>query len=527
MNEMGSYARKPRMAACTSIAQASKNRTRPRGLPDYATGDWLIDNLGSEPSIITPFLEKDAYGGDVQGPILESLLTRDLDTFEWQPWLAESYEQKADGVTFVFVLRKEARFSDGTPVTADDVVFSYNTMMDPGIDDDRDKAYGSRIESCKKIDDRTIEFKFKEPYFKALETAGTISIIPKHVYEYKTADEYNKRTDLLIGSGPYLFDKSQWIRGQRITLVRNDKYWGEKGTFDRQVLLFLQNPEAAFQAFENGNLDEFTPQPDQYAKYSKDPEFTKKYYTYGFDLPTGGYRYIGWNLRKPMFSDKETRQALMMLIDRQGIVDTIEHGLAQVIAGPFSPLTPQHDPSIKPLPFDPRAAKMKLKEAGWELNSDGVLERNGVQFKFDLTIPADSPVYTEICEIIKNQFARVGIIMRITPFEFSVLVDRLDKRDFDAAMLGWTGDIEGDPYQIWDSDSIKDKGSNFIGFSNPEADKLIEAGRREMDESKRMVIWHKLEAIIHDQQPYTFMMAGKSLAFINRRFKNTEPYKTV
>lgn len=498
----------------------------PRGFADYVTGDWLIDNLGSEPSIITPFLDKDAYGNDVQSPILETLLVRDPNTFEWQPWLAESYDQKADGVTIVFVLRKEATFSDGAPVTADDVVFSYNTMMDPNVDDDRYKASGSRIQSCTKIDDRTVQFKFKDQFFQALETAGGIPVIPKHIYQYKSADEYNKKTDLLIGSGPYLFDKAQWIRGQRITLVRNPNYWGHKGTFDRTVLLFLQNPQAAFQAFQNGDLDEFGPQPDQYEKYSQDPDFKNKFITYSFDRPNSGYRYIGWNEKKAVFADKETRQALTMLIDRKGIIDTIQHGMAREISGPFSPLTKQYDPSIQPLPFSPRAAKLKLKKAGWELNADGVLERNGVQFKFDLMLPADLPVYTQIAETIKNQFAKAGIIMRITPFEFSVMVDRLDNRNFDAAMLGWTGGIEEDPYQIWHSDSIKNKGSNFISWSDPEADKLIEAGRREMDEGKRMIIWHQLHAIIHDQQPYTFLAIGKGLAFINGRFKNTEPYKT-
>lgn len=500
----------------------------PRGQGDYAAGDWLIENLGSEPSIITPFLDKDAYGHEIQNPIIESLLTRNPETFEWEPFLAESYEIKPDNVTIRFTLRKEAKFSDGVPVTADDVVFSFKTMMDPKIDDDRYKSSGSRIESCQKIDERTVEFKFKEPYFQALETAGGVPVIPEHVYKYTSAEEYNKKTDLLVGTGPYLFDKAQWTRGQRIVLVRNPQYWAtnQMPTFDKLVYLFLQNPQAAFQEFQNGNLDEFSPQADQYAKLSKDPDFTSRFQLYNFERPNSGYRYIGWNEQNPIFADKLTRQALTMLVDRKGIIDTFQYGLAKEITGPFSPLTPQCDQTIKPLPFNVRAAKKKLLEAGWVLNANGVLERAGKEFRFELTIPSDSPNYQQISETLKLQFAKAGIIMQITPYEFSVMVDRLDKRQFDAAMLGWTGGIEEDPYQIWHSDSIEKKGSNFISWSNPEADKLIVEGRREMDEAKRLAIWHKLHAIIHEEQPYTFMMIGTSRAFIQKRFQNTAPYKT-
>ncbi len=498
----------------------------PHDKADFAQGDWYVDNLGSEPSIITPFLDKDAYGNDVQSPILESLITRDQETFEWQPWLAESYEQKADGVTIVYKLRKEACFSDGTPVTADDVVFSFATMMDKDIDDDRYKAGGDRVESCTKIDDRTVQFKFKEPFFQELEVSGGIGIIPKHLYAYTKAEEYNKRTDLLVGSGPYVFQKDQWLRGQKIVLKRNDKYWGPKPPFDQLVYVFIQNPQAAFQAFQGGDIDSFVPDPEQYTKFSQDDAFKAKYTIYKYDRPNSGYGYIGWNEKKPMFADVKTRTALTMLVDRDTMIQTLLYGLAHPITGPFSYMTPQNDATIKPLPFDPRAARALLADAGWKLNDQNILVRNGVEFRFDLSIPADSPLYQKVCEVIKNQFSKAGIIMTIAPYEFSVLVDHLDTRNYDAAMLGWTGSVEEDPYQIWHSDSIKDKeGSNFISWSNPEADKLIAAGRKELDDAKRQEIWHKLLKVIADDQPYTFLWIQSARDFIQQRFKNTEPYK--
>jgi len=214
-----------------------------------------------------------------------------------------------------------------------------------------------------------------------------------------------------------------------------------------------------------------------------------------------------------------------MLVDRDTLINTILFGLAQNISGPFCFMTPQNDSSIKPLPFDPRAARALLEEAGWKLNAQNVLVRDGAEFRFDLMIPASDTEYQKICEVIKNQFAKAGIIVTIAPFEFSVLVDRLDNRNFDAAMLAWTGQVEDDPYQIWHSDSIKDKGSNFISWNNKDADALIEAGRKELDEKKRTEIWHKLHKLIADQQPYTFLWFTTSRDFVQPRIENFQPHR--
>lgn len=496
----------------------------PLNLPNYATGDWYVYNLGSEPSVITPYIDKDAYGSQVQSTILESLVGRNPETFEFEPVLAESYEASADGLTFKFVLRKEAHFSDGHPMTADDVLFSYNTITAEGIDSDRAKGYFAQVKSCTKLNDRTVVFTFSQPYFKALETCGGLEIIPAHIYKWKTPAEYNNRNALLVGSGPYIF--KEWKSGQQIVLVRNDNYWGIRGTYDRVVYRFIQNPQAAFQSFLNEEIDQFTPLPIQYEKYAKDPEFNKKFKPFLFKIPNAGYRYIGYNLTRAMFKDKLTRQALSMLINRQAIIDGIQLGQAIPITGPFSPMTPQNDATVQPVPYDVDGAKKKLQEAGWKLSRKNILERDGQPFKFDLALPSQSPDYQRIAEYVKQQLKGAGIEVVISPYEFSVLVDRLDNRNFDASMLGWTGGIEGDPFQIWHSKSIADKGSNFVSFNNPQADKLIDEGRRTLDDAKRMEIWHKLHRVIADEQPYTFLSMAMAREFVNGRFENTAPYKT-
>jgi peptide/nickel transport system substrate-binding protein len=497
----------------------------PTTQPGYVTGDWLVQDISTEPKVIAPFIVKDYPGEQVQQPVLESLVGVNAETFEIEPVLAESYWVSADGLTLRFKLRTNINFSDGTPVTVEDVLFSYNTLMNPDVDSAASRSGFEKVKACKKIDDRTVEFDMKEPFFQSLPVVGGLSIIPEHVYKFKTGDDYNNRGALLVGSGAYKVDR--WDRGQQIVLVRNDRYWGKRATFDRLVYKFIENEQAGFQAFEDGQIDRFEPTGDQYAKFSDDPEFLQKFKAYKYLRVNSGYGFIGWNLKRPMFKDKETRRALTMLLDRQAMIDTLLKKMGAMEAGPFNPLSPQHDPSVQPLPYDPEGAKRLLAQAGWKPGTDGVLTRDGVRFEFSLSMGAGAPILERIANYIKNQFATAGIRMNVTPWEFSVLQTRMDDRNFDALTMAWMRSSlpEDDPYQIWDSASIKDKGSNEISWDNKESDELLEAARTTIDPAKRMELWHKWEKLIVDEQPYTFLWARYDRMFVNGRFENTEPYK--
>lgn len=497
--------------------------------PDFATGDWQIRNLASEPKVIEPFIEKDLYGQIAQSPTVETLLQINPDTFQYEPLLAESYWISADGLTYRFRLRKEACFSDGKPVTADDVVFTYNTIMNPDVDCAPLRSFMTSVKSCVKIDDRTVEFHMSEPYFGALNTLGLMLILPEHIYKFTKGEEYNAHGDRLVGSGPYVLQS--WERGQRLVYVRNDKYWGPRPTFDKLIFTFIQNPQAALQSLQSGQLDALStedngsPTPDQFLEFSKKPEFLEKFTAEKYARPTSGFYFIGYNEARPMFHDKETRQALTMLIDREAIIHTILKDQAMPTVGPFSPITPQHDPAIKPWPYDPEAAKKKLAEAGWKPGPDGILVRDGHRFEFDFSMGTGNPLGERIANYVKEQFSHAGISMRITPWEFAVLMGRVDDRNFDAIMMGWSAIIEDDPNQVFSSRSIANKGSNSIGFDNKESDALIDEARRTLDTNKRMELWHKWERLISDEQPYTFLYSRLDRAFIDKRFKNTAAYK--
>jgi len=285
---------------------------------------------------------------------------------EFEPTVADWYEISADGLRFKFHLRPQVCFSDGVPMTADDVVFSFNTVMNKDVDAAPLRSYYEKVKGCKKIDARTVEFEMSEPYFLAMEFVGGLSIIPEHVYKFDKGDDFNRRGDILIGSGPYRVEK--WDRGQKITMARNEKYWGDRPTYDKIVYLFIGNPQAQLQSFLNGQLDymgePIAPDPEQYLQYAKDPEFLKKFTAYKYSRPVGMYMYVGYNCDKPMFKDKQTRQALTMLIDRKEIIDKMLQGFGTEMTGPFSPRVKQNDATIKPFPYDVDAAKKQLAAAG-------------------------------------------------------------------------------------------------------------------------------------------------------------------
>ncbi|MBD3609917.1 MAG: ABC transporter substrate-binding protein, partial [Gammaproteobacteria bacterium] len=191
--------------ATDGTSKAFRRAQHATSLPGYQEGDWLVQSFGINLKTITPVISKDAYASDVQGYVLESLLTRDPDSLEYVGLLAESWKVSQDGLVFTFNLRRDVKFSDGHPLTADDVVFSYELVMNERIDAPHLRAYYNKIKSVKTVDKYTVEFRFKEPYFNSLSLAGSLSVMPRHFYQpyINNPESFNQSKGLLLGSGPY------------------------------------------------------------------------------------------------------------------------------------------------------------------------------------------------------------------------------------------------------------------------------------------------------------------------------------
>jgi len=509
------------LAMGLSLPASSAAFAEPPKFTPEQMGGTLRGNFNAEPQTLNPLTYKDVYAAIVHDRVFESLIERDPDTLEFGGLLAERWEVSADGKVITFYLNPKARFSDGTPVTADDVVFTYETIMNPKIDARSVASYFEDCQGCEKVDNLTVRFTWKKVYFKSLETSG-ILVIPKHVYEFKDPNEFNEINDKLVGSGPYKF--GEWKTGQHLVLVRNENYWRRPPAIDRVAWRFILEDQAAVQALLAGELDELGVAPEWWVKLEPRADVRERFQMLRYSSPGNGYTYIGWNNAKPLFADRRVRLAMTHLVWRRELMKYLLYDIGEVITGPFWSKSPQYDRTIQPWPFSREEALRLLKEAGWEdRNGDGWLENEkGERFEFELCSATGNPLTRDIVRILQEELRRVGMDMHVRLYEWSVFTLKLDNHDFDAVMLGWSGAVEDDPYQIWHSSQIADRGSNFISFRSVEADRLIEEARVTLDAAKRSAIYHRFHRLLHEQQPYTFLWSRESLRLVSKRIKGVK-----
>lgn len=515
----------------TAIKNAGTTDGRPRG-------DWFVWALPAEPRTLNPLTARDLYARYVRGygKVFQTLADYDVATMKLKGVLAESWTLEDDGKVITFKLRPEAKWSDGKPVTADDVVFSVETVKNPKIDCPDVRNYFEDLVRVEKIDDHTVRYHWRKKYFKSLEVAGDGTfIIPKHIYGPVVAadpEKFNRirgstadnKDDPVIGSGPYILER--WDTGQSITLARNTNYWGDPPALDKMVFKFIKNEQAALQAFEKGEVDMIAPTPRQYDAKANDPEFRRKYRIVKFSSPLSGYSYVGYNGKKPLFADKRVRQALTMALDRELIIRDMWFNIGQVGYSPFYQMGPQTAPDLKPWPYDLERSRRLLAEAGWrDTDGDGILDKDGRKFAFKFLMTTDNKVGEEQARYLQSQFAKLGIKVELNALEWSSFLEKINNQDYECTALAWGGGSpENDPYQIWHSSQAVDRGSNFVSFINKRADELIEQARQELDTDKRNALYHEFHRILHEEQPYTFLVAREFVYFINPRFENVKAH---
>lgn len=479
----------------------------------------LYVHMGAEPGTLNPIIATDGYAHAINLKIYEFLVDRDYDTLDIKPMLAERWEISPDKMRFRFYLKKGIFWSDGVEFTADDVVYSFNKIMDPKVASAQLKVYYIDIKSCKKINKYTVEFFYSRPYYLALIFCGGMPIVPKHVFDNGTDFNTHKNNRFPVGTGPYKFDR--WDTGKNIVLVRNERYRGAKPDIRKVVYKIIAEESVALQMLKKGEIDIMGIRDIEWVRQTNSKKFTDHFYKLKYYLPS--FSYIGWNEQRPFFKDRRVRLAMTHLVNRKDILDKLLFGLGEIVIGPFYIFSKSYNKNIKPWPFNPERAKQLLKEAGWiDHDGDGILDKDGVKFSFTFTMASGSKFSERLVSILKEDFAKVGIDMNINRYEWAVFLEKIQSRNFDATSLAWSDpDFQDDPYQIWHSSQIKG-GSNYIGFSSREADRIIERARMEFDERKRITMYRRFQEILHEEQPYTFMFTNPALAVVSKRFTNVK-----
>ncbi len=484
-----------------------------------AYGDALVMGSIGEPKRLLPLLASDSASATVAGFIFNGLLKYDKDG-NLVGDLAESWDISRDGKVITFHLRRGVKWQDGQPFTAKDVMFTFNKLRDPKVATPYSGDY-LEVQKAEVVDDYTFRVYYKRPFAPAL-SSWTMGIIPEHLLKKEDLNttRYNRHP---VGTGPYRL--VEWITGQKLVLEANPLYFEGRPCIDRIIYRIIPDPSTMFMELKAGNIDYMGLTPFQYKRQTNSHFFKKNFRK--FRYPSYGYTYMGYNLRLPMFQDPRVRRALTYAIDRKMIVDVVLLGLGQVSTGPFPPSLWAYNPHVKPYPYDPSKARELLAQAGWrDTDGDGILDKDGKPFVFTVTTNQGNLQRAAVAEIIQYELAQIGVKVKIRILEWQAMLHDIMEGNFQAVILGWALGYEPDPYDIWHSSKTGPGEFNFIGYKNPQVDRILEEARATFDKEKRKRLYWKFHEIIARDQPYTFLYVPDSLSILSARFKNVKPAKT-
>ncbi|MDX9820616.1 MAG: peptide-binding protein [Syntrophales bacterium] len=505
-------------AGCSSPGD-SPSRTPQAGSSDAgpAYGDIMVEGSIGDASNLIPILASDNTSHQIAGFVYNGLVKFDKDV-NIVGDLAESWEIGRNGLEITFHLRKGVTWHDGRPFTSRDVLATYRVTVDPKTP----TPYAGdflKVKQIEALDDFTVRVRYDKPFAPALMSWGS-AVLPAHLLEGKdiTKSPLSRRP---VGTGPYRF--REWVTGQKIVLVSNPDYHEGRPYIDGYVMRIIPDTATMFLELRAAGIDQMNLSPLQYTRQTENNLFRKNFRKYRY--LSFSYSYLGYNLKNPLFTDKRVRQAITYAIDREEIIRGVLLGLGKPATGPLKPGTWAYNENLKPYPYDPARAKALLAEAGWkERNSEGILTRDGEPFAFEIITNQGNEVRAKCAEIIQRQLAELGIRVKIRIVEWAAFVtDFINKRRFDATILGWTIPMDPDLYDVWHSSKTGHQELNFVSYRNEEVDDLLEKGRSTFDVKARKRAYDRIQEILAEEQPYTFLYVPDALPIISARFRGIEP----
>jgi peptide/nickel transport system substrate-binding protein len=508
------------LEACANAGQGGQTQNE-----TPQKGGTLIEGWSTEPQYLLPVRSADVYSNVANRLLFEGLLYLD-NKGNLQPNFAEKApEVSADGLTYTFKLRSDIKWSDGSPVTPDDVVFTYQLYYDKKYDGLLGNSRPTAIRYIKNVtaSGNTITLESASRYAPFLITYGVVPIVPQKILGTKTAAELN--TDP-FNSGPPIsngkFKFQSWTKGDKLVLARNDGYFRGPINVDSWVYKKVPDSVAVLQQLKTGEIDVGRLDPSTYEEAKAEQSLNVlSFQTFGFDEFV--FQLDPARPQGQILSDVAVRQALVYGLDRQAMVNASYFGQATVANSPIPPISWAYNKGVNPkYPYDAKKAGELLDGAGWKLGAGGVREKAGQKLTLDLVTNADNQVRMKNLQIMQEQWKKIGVDAQIRSLANLVQLSNLltADRNFGVLFIGYSLGIDPDQSGIWHSRASASGGNNGGMFKNAQFDKLLDDAVAEIDQGKRKAMYAQLQDLFASQLPSCILSYPNGIYGVNKRVHN-------
>ncbi|HID35960.1 MAG TPA: peptide-binding protein [Ghiorsea sp.] len=496
----------------TSLAKAQISYTPAHG------GRLINASIGDATNLI-PMIAGDATSHEVAGQLYLSLLKYDK-SLNLVGELAESWVVSEDKLSIIFTLKPNLTWSDGKTFTANDCLFTLHLIQD----EDTQSAYKSdymKIKHAQVINDRTFKVNYSEIFSPALATWASLAILPKHVFEGVNIMDTDLSRHPKASIGPYFL--KDWQTQQNITMVANPNYFDGDVWIDQRITRIIPDPATQFLELSAGKIDMANLTPTQYTRLFDNNQRLKNEYQ-RYQYLGSGYTYLGFNLKRAPFDDIHVRQALAYAIDRQELVEGVLLGLGEIIASPYKPGTRWVNKTLSPRDFNIQKAQQLLAQAGWKKEAgQAFISKSGKNLSFTILTNNGNKKRSDTATIIQQRLKSIGIQVNIRLVEWSAFIESfINKRDFDAVILGWSLSPDPDQYSIWHSSQMGERQFNFLSYNNAKVDEALEQARLTFDLNQQKQWYDIMQQEIYNDVPLVFLYAGYALPAIHKRIQGIE-----
>lgn len=471
-------------------------------------GGRLVIGTTDLPATISPLAPSIFGSNDILDLLFMSLHRIDPKTGKMIPELAESWEFSEDLTSITYYLRPDVKWWDDQPVTAEDVLYTYERMKDPKVNYPN-TARLRFIKDVKVIGTYAVRFTFDRIYADLL-TDSDIMPVPKHIYEKLGMDNFGLKP---VGNGPYRV--KEFLPGSYLLLTDNENYYRGRPPLDEIDIRFYADINAMKSDFAQGNLDlVLNLNSTIAAELASNKNITID------SKPGNTFTYVGWNLKNEFLADKDLRKALTMAINRSKILNDIYSGMGKLSLGPLPPSSWGFNDNIAPIEYNLPKAKEVLKQKGYQ-ERNGFFEKGKKPLVLTIITNSENPERVEILNQVANDLKALGIKVNAQAMRVDSFIAAVVTKKFDGFIMGWSIGDKIDPSVYWHSEAAKGR-FNFSSYKNKMVDSLIDEGVTMLNRKKAKDIWGEFQKVVYDEQPYSFLVVPNEISALYKRVRGAD-----